>query len=131
MLRKGADALQIRKSAEDYLETVLLLRERLGTVRSIDVANELQFTKASVSIAMKQFRENDYIVIDENGYITLTPSGLEIAERKNERHELLTRFFIALGISEETAKNDACRIEHDLSDESFEKIKSFCEKNVF
>ncbi len=123
--------MKILESAENYLESIHILKNELGQVRSVDIANYLGFTKASVSIAMKQFRENDYIVIDENGYITLTPSGLEIAERMYERHELLTRFFIALGISEETAKNDACRIEHDLSDESFEKIKSFCEKNVF
>lgn len=123
--------MKILESAENYLESIHILKNELGQVRSVDIANYLGFTKASVSIAMKQFRENDYIVIDENGYITLTPSGLEIAERMYERHELLTRFFIALGISEETAKNDACRIEHDLSDESFEKIKSFCEKNIF
>lgn len=123
--------MKILESAENYLESIHILKNELGQVRSVDIANYLGFTKASVSIAMKQFRENDYIVIDENGYITLTPSGLEIAERMYERHELLTRFFIALGISEDTAKNDACRIEHDLSDESFEKIKSFCEKNVF
>ena len=123
--------MKILESAENYLESIHILKNELGQVRSVDIANYLGFTKASVSIAMKQFRENDYIVIDENGYITHTPSGLEIAERMYERHELLTRFFITLGISEETAKNDACRIEHDLSDESFEKIKSFCEKNVF
>ena len=123
--------MKILESAENYLESIHILKNELGQVRSVDIANYLGFTKASVSIAMKQFRENDYIVIDENGYITLTPAGLEIAERMYERHELLTRFFIALGISEETAKNDACRIVHDLSDESFEKIKSFCEKNVF
>ena len=123
--------MKILESAENYLESIHILKNELGQVRSVDVANYLGFTKASVSIAMKQFRENDYIVIDENGYITLTPAGLEIAERMYERHELLTRFFFVLGISEDTAKNDACRIEHDLSDESFEKIKSFCEKNVF
>lgn len=123
--------MKILESAENYLESIHILKNELGQVRSVDIANYLGFTKASVSIAMKQFRENDYIVIDENGYITLTDAGLEIAERMYERHELLTRFFIALGISEDTAKNDACRIEHDLSDESFEKIKSFCEKNVF
>lgn len=123
--------MKILESAENYLESIHILKNELGQVRSVDIANYLGFTKASVSIAMKQFRENDYIVIDENGYITLTDAGLEIAERMYERHELLTRFFIALGISEETAKNDACRIEHDLSDESFEKIKSFCEKNIF
>ena len=123
--------MEILESAEKYLESIHILKNELGQVRSVDIANYLGFTKASVSIAMKHFRENDYIVIDENGYITLTDAGLEIAERMYERHELLTRFFIALGISEETAKNDACRIEHDLSDESFEKIKSFCEKNVF
>ena len=123
--------MKILESAENYLESIHILKNELGQVRSVDIANYLGFTKASVSIAMKQFRENDYIVIDENGYITLTDAGLEIAERMYERHELLTRFFIALGISEDTAKNDACRIEHDLSDERFEKIKSFCEKNVF
>ena len=110
--------MKIYESAEDYLEAVLMLRERLGMVRSIDIVNQLGYSKPSVSVAMKRLRENGYIQMDNVGYITLTPAGLEIA-----RHRMLTDFFIQLGVSEETAAADACKIEHDLSEETFQKIK--------
>ncbi len=115
--------MNIYKSAEDYLESILFLREKNGNVRSIDVANELGFSKPSVSVAMKKLRENGYIAVDESGMITLTETGEQIAKKIGERHRLLTRFFISIGISPETAEEDACRIEHDLSEETFEKLK--------
>ena len=115
--------MNIHESAEDYLEAILILRERLGNVRSIDVVHQLEITKPSVSVAMKRFRENGYIEMDSDGFITLLPPGEEIAQRIYNRHKLLTHFLVSLGVSEETASADACKVEHDLSDESFEKIK--------
>lgn len=116
--------MNIHESAEDYLEAILILRERQGMVRSIDVVHHLAVTKPSVSVAMKRFRENGYIEMDGDGYITLLPPGEEIAQRIYGRHKLLTRFLVSLGVSEEVAAADACKMEHDLSDESFEKIKA-------
>ena len=116
--------MNIHESAEDYLEAILILRERQGAVRSIDVVRQLELTKPSVSVAMKCFRENGYIEMDADGFITLLPPGEEIAQRIYGRHKLLTRFLMALGVSEEAAAADACKIEHDLSDETFEKIKA-------
>lgn len=116
--------MNIHESAEDYLEAILILRERQGTVRSIDVVHQLELTKPSVSVAMKRFRENGYIEMDADGFITLLPPGEEIAQRIYGRHKLLTRFLMALGVSEEVAAADACKMEHDLSDETFEKIKA-------
>ena len=115
--------MNIYESAEDYLEAILMLRERKGAVRSIDIANEKNFSKASVSIAMKKLRENGYIQVDKEGYITLQPTGEEIAQNIYERHRLLTEFFIHLGVSPAVAAADACKVEHDLSDETFQKIK--------
>lgn len=117
--------MKIRESAEDYLETVLMLQRRMGSVRSIDVAGELGYSKPSVSLAMKKFRENGLVEFDDKGHITLTDAGLEIAERTFERHNLLASYLMAIGVSEKTAREDACRIEHGLSSESFEKIKEF------
>ena len=114
--------MQIHESAEDYLETILVLHRRLGRVRSIDIVNELGYSKPSVSVAMKRLRENGYIAMDENGYIELKPAGWEIAQRIYTRHYLLTQFLQKLGVSAETAAADACKIEHDLSEETFEKI---------
>lgn len=111
------------ESLEDYLETILLLQKRLGQVRSIDIANEMNFTKPSVSIAMKNLREKKYITMAENGYITLTESGRQRAESVLERHTILSDWLISIGVSRETAQEDACRVEHDLSEESFEAIK--------
>ena len=116
--------MKIDESAENYLEAVLMRRERIGLVRSIDVVNELGYSKPSVSVAMKKLRENGYVEMDHEGYITLTPSGEEIASRIYSRHRLLTQFFVRLGVSPEVAAADACKIEHDLSDETFEKIKA-------
>ena len=116
--------MNIYESAENYLEAILSLHERHGLVRSIDIANELGFSKPSVSVAMKRFRENGYIDTDADGFITLLPPGEEIAQRIYSRHKLLTRFLMALGVSEEVAAADACKMEHDLSDETFEKIKA-------
>lgn len=111
------------ESLEDYLETILLLEKRIGLVRSIDIANEMNFTKPSVSIAMKNLREKKYITMEENGYITLTESGRQRAEGVLERHTILSEWLIHIGVSEETALNDACKIEHDLSEETFSAIK--------
>ena len=112
----------IHESAEDYLEAILILKERLGMVRSIDVGNEKHFKKASVSVAMKKLRENGYVEMDKEGFITLTEKGYEIASSVYNRHKLLTRFFVALGVNEQTAAADACKIEHDISEETFQKI---------
>ena len=121
--------MQIHQSAEDYLETILILKERKGMVRSIGIANELQFTKASVSVAMKKLRENGYAEMDPEGFITLTEAGLKVASRIYDRHKLLTEFFVRLGVSEKTAAEDACRIEHDISEETFEKLLAHARKN--
>ena len=115
--------MQIHQSAEDYLETILMLTQRMGRVRSIDVVNELGFTKASVSIAMKKLRENGYIAVDGEGNLTLLAPGREIAERIYGRHRLLTHFFMQLGVDEKTAAEDACKAEHILSEQTLEKIR--------
>ena len=118
--------MQIHQSAEDYLETILMLNQRMGRVRSIDVVNELGYTKASVSIAMKKLRENGYIEMDDNGHITLLPPGEEIAQRMYERHTFLSRWLTGLGVDPKTAVEDACRIEHVISAESFAALKRAC-----
>lgn len=117
--------MKIKESAENYLETILMLKNKNGYVRSIDIANELAFTKASVSIAMKSFREDGYITVDEHGNITLTEKGIEIAEKIYERHKIIAKALMSLGVNEETAYEDSCKIEHDISAESFEMIKKF------
>lgn len=116
--------MKIQESAENYLETIHMLRQQNGSVRSIDIAHELGFSKPSVSVAMKNLRENGYIVVDDGGQITLTDLGQEIADRMFERHTLLTGWLTALGVSPEVAAEDACKIEHVISDESFEAIKA-------
>ena len=121
--------MNIYESAEDYLEAILILRERQGTVRSIDVVHQLELTKPSVSVAMKRFRENGYIEMDGDGYITLLPPGEEIAQRIYDRHKLLTKFLIWLGVSEDVAAADACKIEHDLSEETYSRIKEHATKH--
>ena len=122
--------MEIRESAEDYLERILMLNKSMGQVRAVDIANLMNFSKPSVSIALKKLRQNGYVNIDGGGYITLTESGLEIAERVFERHRLISQLLRALGVDEQTAKEDACRVEHDLSVESFEAIKEYCRKNL-
>lgn len=116
--------MKIQESAENYLETILMLKEEKGAVRSIDIVRHMDFSKPSVSRAMSLLRENGYITMDKDGYIELTDDGKAIAATIYERHQLLTQWLIRLGVSPETAAADACRIEHDLSPESFEKIKS-------
>ena len=122
--------MQIHQSAEDYLETILVLREHKGLVRSIDVANKMGYTKASVSIAMKKLREAGYVEMDAEGFLTLTAAGQEIADRVYTRHKLLTAFFVRLGVSEEVAAADACRIEHDISEETFQCLLAHARRNV-
>ena len=117
--------MKIQESAENYLEAILMLREKNGNVRSIDIANELSFTKASVSVAMKSFRQEGYIIVGADGGITLTEKGMAIAEKIYERHKLIAKALIALGVNEKTAYDDSCKIEHDISDESFEKLKEY------
>lgn len=117
--------MQIRESAEDYLETILILKSENGNVRSIDIAHHLGFSRPSVSIAMKNLRENGYINVSDDALITLTPQGLAVAERIYERHQILTDCLLRLGVSPENARADACRIEHDLSEDSFAKIKAY------
>lgn len=118
----------IHESAEDYLESILVLRERRGQIRSIDVVNELGYSKPSVSIAMKKLRESGYISMDTDGSITLNESGLEIASRIYGRHKTITRFFVLLGVDPAVAAEDACKVEHDLSDETFSRLKEFVER---
>lgn len=115
--------MTIQESAEDYLETILILKKSKENVRSIDIVNELGYSKPSVSIAMKKLRENGYIEVDKNGYITLKEEGIIIAEKMLERHELLSVWLKKLGVSPDTALKDACRIEHVISTESFDAIK--------
>ena len=117
--------MKIHESAEDYLEAILVLRNRLGAVRSIDVVRQLEFTKPSVSVAMKHLREDDYITVTKPGFIYLTDKGREVAEMIYERHELLTSWLIQLGVDENVAAEDACRMEHDISKESFQAIKKY------
>ena len=121
--------MHVHESAEDYLEAILMLREKKGQVRSIDIANELNFSKPSVSIAMKKLRESGLIEMDAGSLITLTPAGMEIAARIYERHRILTDLLIRLGVSPETAAADACRIEHDISEETFQKLKAHISGN--
>lgn len=117
--------MKIYESAENYLEAILMLSKKLSGVRSIDIAGELNFSKPSVSIAMKNFRENGFVSIDDGGYIHLTEKGLAIAERVYERHVFLGDVLTYLGVDPEVAAADACKIEHDLSDESFQRIKEY------
>lgn len=121
--------MKIKESAENYLETILMLKKEHGYVRSVDIAHHLSYTKASVSVAMKSFREEGYIVVDADGNISLTEKGLEIAEKMYERHKVIAKGLIALGVDEDIAYEDSCKIEHDLSSQTFEKIKEFMIKH--
>lgn len=122
--------MAIHQSGEDYLEVILVLKKRLGVVRSIDIVNELHYKKPSVSIAMKKLRESGYIVTDAEGHITLTEQGQEVAERVYERHQVLTSMLVSLGVDPETAADDACKIEHHLSQQTFECLKSHFQKYI-
>ena len=117
--------MNIYESAEDYLEAILILRERQGAVRSIDVVHQLELTKPSVSVAMKNLRQKNYITVSEDGFIRLTDTGRSLAEAVYERHSLLSEWLIHLGVNPDTAVADACRMEHDMSPESFEAIKKY------
>ena len=117
--------MQIHESAEDYLETILILKNRQNQVRSIDIVHELSFTKRSVSVAMKKLRENGYIEMDSDGYITLLEKGRKIAEKIYERHTFLTDWIRSMGIDEKTAAEDACRIEHVISADTFSALKKY------
>jgi len=121
--KQGVKNLKTHESAENYLETILVLSKKKPQVRSIDIVNELEFSKPSVSIAMKNLRQQEYIIMDQDGYITLTDAGRKIAETIYERHTLLTDWLTTLGVDNEIAAQDACRIEHVLSPETFEAIK--------
>ena len=116
--------MKIMESAENYLETILILQKRNGSVRSIDIVNELDYTKPSVSIAMKNLRENGYIEMDSGGFITLLESGRKIAEKMYERHTFISDWLIYLGVNPAVAVDDACRMEHVISEESFTAIKN-------
>ena len=116
--------MKIKESAENYLEAILMLKAQNGSVRSIDIANYLNFTKPSVSVAMKSFHEEGYITVDDAGSISLTDKGKEIAEKMYERHQIIALALIALGVDETIAYEDSCKIEHDISNESFEAIKN-------
>ena len=118
----------VNESAENYLETILILSEQLPVVRSVDVANELGFKKSSVSVAMKNLREKEHITVTDAGFIYLTESGKQIAEMIRERHQLFTMWLTKLGVPEEIASEDACKLEHVLSVESFEAIKKHVSK---
>ncbi len=121
--------MEVHESAEDYLEKILMLQNKSGQVRSIDIAVELGYSKPSISIAMKKLRENELIEMDGNNYITLTPRGREIAERTYDRHVTISALFTHLGVDEDTAAKDACKVEHDLSDETYKCLKEYMKKN--
>lgn len=122
--------MKIHESAENYLETIYVLKQKNSYVRAIDIAHELDFTKASVSVALKSLKTSGYVTVDEtDGNILLTESGTVIAEKIFERHNVLAKILMHLGVSEETAYEDSCKIEHHISTESFEKIKRYMIKN--
>ena len=121
--------LVVNESAENYLETILILSKRLPVVRSVDIANELNYKKSSVSIAMKNLREKNQITVTDAGFIYLTDEGRQIAEMIYERHKLLSECLVKLGVPEEIASEDACRVEHVISPETFEAIKKFYNEN--
>ena len=117
--------MAIHESGEDYLEAILMIKKRSGNVRSIDVARELSFSKPSVSVAMKNLKTSNYITVDENGFINLTEAGQEIADKIYERHTFLTNWLTSLGVDPEVAAEDACKMEHAISSESFSAIKKY------
>lgn len=120
--------MQINESAENYLETILILSQRLPVVRSVDIAVEMNFKKSSISVAMKNLRENGYITVSDAGFITLTEKGHEIADMIYERHTFISNWLMELGIDEKTAVEDACRMEHVISPKSFKAIKEYVQK---
>lgn len=120
----------LHESMEMYLETILVLQERLHNVRAIDIAKEMNFSKPTVSIALKKLKENDYVDInDHTNYVTLTEKGLAIANNIYDKHKTLTDFLVSIGVSKENAANDACKIEHDISEETFLCIKKYLKQD--
>jgi len=117
--------MRITEATENYMEAILVLGEKNGTVRSVDVANYLGFSKPTISQYMKQFVQHELVSIDADGHITLTEAGLAVAKSTLEKHRIISKFFIAMGVSEETAMEDACKVEHDLSEETFNCIKEY------
>ena len=122
--------MKINESKENYLESILMLKKQNGYVRSVDIAHELSFTKASVSVAMKALREQEYITVDEHGNIELADKGLAVAERVFERHQVIAQALIMRGVDEKTAYTDSCKIEHDISDASFDAIKNHLKNHM-
>lgn len=118
------------ESVEDYLETILILSKQKPQVRSIDVATELGYSKPSVSVAMKNLRQKNYVVVSDEGYLSLTEEGLKLAATVYERHSVISNWLISLGVSQEVAVEDACRMEHDISEESFSAIKKFLQDSA-
>ena len=122
--------MKIQKSSQDYLESMLMMQQEHGYIRSIDVAEHLGVTKPSVSYATKRLRENGYIEMDKDGLITLTDAGMQIASKMLQRHRTLTRFLVSLGVEPETAEEDACKMEHDISDQTFKAICDHARKRM-
>lgn len=122
--------MKIQESAENYLEAILMLKKEKGLVRSVDIANRLGFTKPSVSVAMKRFREEGYVTADREGNLSLTDKGRAIAEKIFERHQIIAALLMSLGVEEKTAYEDSCKIEHDLSEESFRKLKEHYQRHL-
>lgn len=123
--------MKIKEAAENYLETIYILQNRIGLVRSIDICNEMGYSKPTISVVMKEFRNDGYIIMSEEGFISLTEKGKSIAERIYERHVVIAQALMTLGVAEQTAYADSCKIEHDISEESFQSIKGWlnaCEK---
>jgi Mn-dependent DtxR family transcriptional regulator len=129
ILHIRGNIMKIQKSAEDYLESILVVQQRKNHVRAIDIANELDFAKPSVSVALKNLEQGGYISRDSEGFITLTPAGSEIAEKIYERHRVLSGFLMKLGVEESIALEDACKMEHCISATSFDKLKAFLEES--
>ena len=121
--------MNYNESSEDYLEAILMLREQLGKVRSIDIVYKLGYSKPSISIAMKKLREKGLVNMDADGYISLTDEGLKIARHTYTRHKVLTSFFENIGVNPRTAEDDACKIEHDISEETFKRLREFMSTN--
>ena len=122
--------MKTQESMENYLETIYVLDQKTGFVRSVDVATELGFSKPTVSVALKKFRENGYVIVDENSHITLTEKGLEIAERIYERHNCIAKLLMGMGVDEKIAYEDACRLEHHLSDATFRCMQKYVEQHM-
>lgn len=129
MIMEGVIAMPIQESGEMYIETIYVLEKRNGALRSIDICEEMGYSKPSVSRAIGILKKNGFIEVDRKGFITLTQSGKELAERIYERHTIISRFLTSLGVDEATAAEDACKMEHIISDDSFEAIKRFSQKN--